>query len=170
MSVDIVNESVFWLYCFLMGVAITIVYDGLRILRNVIKHPHMLVALEDIIFWMFVAAALFLLLYHMNNGTVRWFAVFGLFVGMLFYKKIFGDFLVIFMSTILGRILHLVVGVLSVPLRVVKSAFFKGFRMVRDYTERVKKKLTGDIKEVKIVLCKHKNRKKRDTHETDKAS
>ena len=69
-----------------------------------------------------------MLLYHMNNGTLRWFAIFGLLVGMLFYKKIFGDFLVIFMSTILGRILHLVVGVAAPPLKLVKSAFFKGFR------------------------------------------
>ncbi len=170
MSIEIINESVFWLYCFLTGIAITIVYDFLRILRNVVKHPYMMVAMEDIFFWIFVSVVLFLLLYHMNNGTVRWFAVFGLFVGMLFYKKIFGDFLVIFMSTILGRILHLVVRTLSVPLKLVKTAFFKGFRGIKRRLAEVKKKLTGDIKEVKIVLCKHKNKKKRDTHESDKAS
>ena len=94
MSAEIINESVFWLYCFSTGVAITIVYDVLRILRNVLKHPNALIALEDICFWAFVSVVLFLLLYHLNNGTVRWFAVFGLFAGMVFYKKIFGDLLV----------------------------------------------------------------------------
>ena len=88
MSLEIMNESVFWLYCFLTGIGITIVYDLLRIVRRVIVHPYIVVALEDILFWMFASVVLFLLLYHMNNGTVRWFAVFGLFAGMLFYKKI----------------------------------------------------------------------------------
>ena len=94
MSLEIMNESIFWIYCLLTGIAITIVYDGLRVVRRVIKHPYMVIALEDCLFWVFVSILLFLLLYHMNNGTLRWFAVFGLFAGMLLYKKIFGDFLV----------------------------------------------------------------------------
>lgn len=170
MSPEIINESVFWFYCFVTGIAITMVYDLLRVLRNLIKHPYIAVACEDIVFWIFVSVVLFLLLYYLNNGTVRWFAVFGLFLGMFFYKKIFGDFLVNFMSTILGRILHLVVGTLSVPLKVVKSAFFKGFGWIKSGTERMKKKLTGNIKGVKIVLCKRKNRRERDTHEKGEAS
>lgn len=170
MSADVVNESVFWLCCFMTGIAITVVYDLLRILRRVIKHPYPMVALEDVLFWIFVSVILFLLLYHMNNGSLRWFAVFGLFVGMLFYKKIFGDTLVIFMSTIIERILHLVVRVLAPPLKLVKRVFFKGLSAVRRMFACVKNKLTGDIKRVKIVLCKHKNRKKRDSDESGKAS
>lgn len=170
MSLEIMNESIFWIYCFLTGIAITVVYDFLRIVRGVIRHPYAMIALEDIVFWMFVSVVLFLLLYHMNNGTLRWFAVFGLFVGMLFYKKIFGDYLVIFMSTILGRILHIVVKVLVPPLKVVKAAFFKTFETLRGVAGNSKNKLTGNIKEVKIVLCKHKNTKKRDRNESDEAS
>lgn len=170
MSLEILNESVFWLYCFLTGIAITMVYDLLRVIRRVVKHPYMVIAMEDIVFWMFVSVVLFLLLYHMNNGTLRWFAVFGLLAGMLFYKKIFGDFLVIFMSTILGRILHLVVRVAEPPLKLVKSAFFKGFQSFLLMGLRTKNKLTGNIKGVKIVLCKHRKTKKRDQHESDETS
>ncbi len=170
MSPEIINESIFWLYCFVTGIAITMIYDLLRILRNLIRHPYIAVAFEDIVFWIIVSVILFLLLYYLNNGTVRWFAVFGLFLGMLFYKKIFGDFLVNFMSTILGRILDIVVRALSVPLKVVKTAFFKGFRMLKSCVRRSKKKLTGNIKGFKIVLCKRKNRRERDTHEKGEAS
>ncbi len=167
MSADVINESIFWLYCFLTGIAITMVYDLLRIARRVIKHPYFFVALEDILFWIFVSVALFLLLYHMNNGSLRWFAVFGLFVGMLLYKKILGDSLVIFMSTIINRILYIVVSVMTPPLRLVKMAFFKGFRAIRKNVLAIKKKLTGNIKKVKIVLCKHKNKRKRDSDESE---
>lgn len=170
MSLEIMNESIFWIYCLLTGIAITIVYDGLRVVRRVIKHPYMVIALEDCLFWVFVSILLFLLLYHMNNGTLRWFAVFGLFAGMLLYKKIFGDFLVIFMSTVLGRILHLVVAVVETPLKLVKAAFIKGFRAAERAGCGLKNKLTGNIKEVKIVLCKRNNVKKRDQHESDETS
>ena len=170
MSATIVSESIFWWYCFLTGIAITVVYDLLRIFRRVIPHAYIFVAFEDIAFWMFVSVVLFLLLYHMNNGTLRWFAVFGLFVGMAFYKKIFGDFLVNFMSTILGRILHVVVDVVSPLLKLVKTAFFKGFQRFRHMFLEGKNKLTGNIKGVRIVLCKHKNKKKRDLNESGKAS
>ena len=81
-----------------------------------------------------------------------------------------GDFLVIFMSTIFGRILHIVVPAVIAPLKLVKGAFYKAFRVIRQRVAEVKKKLTGNIKEVKIVLCKHRKRKKRDTHETENAS
>lgn len=170
MSADLIKESIFWLYCFLTGIGITVVYDFLRMIRRVVRHRYFVVAVEDIAYWIFVSVVLFLLLYHMNNGTLRWFAVFGLLIGMVFYKKIFGDFLVIFMSTFLGRILHLVVRIITPPLKLVKSAFFKGFRALRRAWEKAKNKLTGNIKEVKIVLCKHKNKEKRDTDETRKTS
>ena len=166
MSVAVVNESVFWLCCFLTGIAITVVYDLLRILRCVIKHSEPMIAVEDIAFWIFVSVVLFLLLYHMNNGSLRWFAVFGLFVGMLFYKKILGDSFVIFMSTIIKRILHLVVRLLSPPLKVVKCAFLKGFKALRASGRKIKNKLTGNIKKVKIVLCKHQKSEKRESDES----
>ena len=51
MSLEIMNESVFWLYCFLTGIAITVVYDLLRIIRRVVRHPYMVIAMEDIVFW-----------------------------------------------------------------------------------------------------------------------
>lgn len=167
MSAEVINESIFWGYCFLTGIAITVVYDLFRIARNVIRHPYVIVAVEDIVFWIFVSVTLFLLLYHMNNGSLRWFAVFGLFVGMIFYKKILGDILVIFMSTILERILHLVGRLISPPLKLVKGAFLKGIHGVCGWFLRRKNKLTGNIKKGKITLCKRKKSKKRDANESE---
>lgn len=160
MSANVINESVLWASCFFAGIVITAVYDALRVVRRVIKHNYFFVALEDIVFWIFVSATLFFLLYHMNQGALRWFAVFGLFIGMLFYKKIFGDKLVIFMSTILGHILHLVVAIFTPPLMLVKSAFSRVKKALGDVFLQSKKKLTGNIKGFKIILCKHKKQKK----------
>ena len=170
MSADIINESILWMSCFFAGIVITIVYDLVLVFRRIIEHKYFFVALEDILFWIFVSVTLFLLLYHMNKGAIRWFAVFGLFVGMYLYKKVFGETLVIFMSTIIGHILHVVVAVTSPPLKLVKAAYLQCLRLLKEAVLQGKKKLTGNIKSVKIILCKHKNRKKRETNESEHTS
>ena len=170
MSADIVNESVLWCGCLLAGFIITAVYDLLRIARCVIKHKYFLIAAEDLLFWIFVTVFLFLFLYYMNNGVLRWFAVFGLFLGMVIYKKIIGDKLVNFMSTIIRRILYLVAGVVRPPLKVVITAFRGCLRRVKGRLSEGKKKLTGNIKRFKIILCKHKNTKMRKYHESEHTS
>ena len=71
------QESLFMLYALLMGIFITFVYDLLRILRRVIPHNIFWVSLEDLAFWGFSAVEVFLLMYHVSNGTLRWFAIFG---------------------------------------------------------------------------------------------
>ena len=61
------------------------------------------------------------------------------------------------MSTIIRRILDIVVRILRVPLNFVKRPILKGLRALKSSKNRLKKKLTANIKEGKITLCKHKN-------------
>lgn len=170
MSGQIVSEGRFLLYCFLSGICITIVYDCLRIFRRVKKHSTGFVALEDLIFWFAAAAFLFYMLYETNNGIIRWFSIVGAGVGMLIYKYTIGEHLVEIMSTIINRIQDMVARFLRWlfrPLkRLINRAWNKWKKHRRKMKKQLKKKLTGNIKEVKITLCKHKKQKdKRDSHE-----
>ena len=113
MSAEVIDQGIFWLFCFVTGAVITFIYDQIRIVRRVLPHGSVLVAIEDLLFWLFAGIVIFSLLYRMNAGTLRWFAVFGLAAGMFLYKKIFRDFLVNFMSTVIRRILDIVVRILS---------------------------------------------------------
>lgn len=101
------NENIFLFYALLMGIFITFVYDILRIVRRVIPHGNLLISLEDIGFWIYCGAKVFLLMYHESNGTLRWFAVLGAMVGMLLYKKLVSPFFVKYVSLLLQRILGL---------------------------------------------------------------
>ena len=47
------NENVFLLHAFLLGIEITFLYDILRILRRVFTHGNGMVSLEDIAFWIY---------------------------------------------------------------------------------------------------------------------
>lgn len=103
------NENVFLFYALLMGIFITFVYDILRIFRRVIPHGNVLISLEDIVFWIYCAVKVFLLMYHESNGMLRWFAVLGALVGMFLYKKMVSPFLVKYASRLLRKLLGVLV-------------------------------------------------------------
>jgi len=81
------NENIFLLHSFLLGVWITFLYDILRILRRVFSHSTGMVSLEDLAFWIYCAGKVFLLMFHESNGNLRWFAVLGALTGMYLYHK-----------------------------------------------------------------------------------
>ena len=102
-------ENEFLLHALLMGIFITFVYDILRILRRVIPHNGFFVSLEDLGFWIYCALEVFLMMYHESNGTLRWFAVLGAFVGMFSYKKLVSPFLVKYVSLLIGKLVDPIV-------------------------------------------------------------
>ena len=88
MSAEVINQGIFWLSCFITGAVITFIYDQIRIVRRVLPHGSVLVAIEDLLFWFFAAIVIFSLLYRMNAGTLRWFAVLGAAVGIFLYGRL----------------------------------------------------------------------------------
>ena len=103
-----VNESEFLLHSLLMGIFITYVYDLLRIFRRVIPHSSILVSLEDLVFWVYCAGEVFLMMYRESDGTLRWFAVIGALAGMVTYKKLISPFFVKYVSLALNKLLNLI--------------------------------------------------------------
>ncbi len=113
------NENIFLLHALLMGIFITFVYDLLRIFRRVVPHGNLLISLEDMVFWIYCAIKVFLMMYHESNGTLRWFAVLGAMVGMLLYKKLVSPYLVKYVSLGLKKVLGVlgkITGTLLKPL------------------------------------------------------
>ena len=165
MSSEIINQIYFLICSVFTGIIITLVYDGIKIIREVIKHNGFFIALEDVLFWIFASLFLFMMLYRVNDGTVRWFSIAGSGVGMWIYKKAAGQYIVEIMSTIINKTLHLVFRFLSLvfsPIKWVVSKVFAVFRKIKKFiiigNDKLRKKLTHDIKKVKIVLCKRQQR------------
>lgn len=104
-----INENEFLLHAFFMGIYITFVYDILRIFRRVISHKSFWMSVEDIVFWIYCGAEVFLLMYHESNGSLRWFAVLGALTGMALYRKAVSPVFVKYVSTALRKIVHLLV-------------------------------------------------------------
>ncbi len=151
------NENIFLLYALRMGIFITFLYDNLRAVRRVISHNLFWISLEDLIFWIYCASQVFLLMYHESNGTLRWFAILGALVGMALYMKFFSKHYVRCASFVLGKICFVLVKigkVLFYPvLRVQKSTSIGIKRLVRKGYKlgaRLKKKLTHYRKMLKM--------------------
>ncbi|MGN0464743.1 MAG: spore cortex biosynthesis protein YabQ [Lachnospiraceae bacterium] len=77
----------FFLLClsFLLGIFIAFFYDIFRAFRKTIHHSIKLIAIEDLLFWIFCAFFIFFLLYYYNNGNIRSYVIFGIILGILFY-------------------------------------------------------------------------------------
>ena len=135
-----------------MGVFITFLYDCLRILRRVLPHARFLVSLEDLAFWTYCGAQVFLLMYRESNGTLRWFAVLGALAGMIAYKKIASALLVKYVSLLLARILGLAGKILKWLLRPLGLAGRKAGRAFGKAGGRFRRRLKKIGRAIKMRL------------------
>lgn len=79
----------FFLSSILLGIGLLGIYDILRAFRSVIQHGLFFTAVEDILYFMFVAVISFWFLCTYNHGELRGFFFIGIFIGMfLYYIKI----------------------------------------------------------------------------------
>lgn len=157
------SENIFLLHAFLMGAFITFVYDLLRILRRVIPHAAFFVSLEDISFWIYCGAEVFLLMYHESDGSLRWFAVMGAMAGMFLYKKLISGLFVKYVSLVLNKILEILGKILRFLCRpfgfmgrkakkTVRRAGGRVHRLMHRIKCAVKNRLTVFLKLLKINL------------------
>ncbi len=162
MSQYIFSEASFFLSSFFMGVIITFTYDGFIILRRSFHHSLLLVSLEDLLFWMACAISVFLMLYEKNNGILRWFSIFAATIGMLIYKKTLSSLVVNIMSTIIAKIIHILLCVVRFIIKPIRFIFRKIsciyaiiHKKIKKFMKYCKLVLTRSIKLLKITLCKH---------------
>ena len=82
-SGTIAGEGSLLLISVLFGFALMLVYDIVRIFRHIIRHGTILMAVEDVLYWLFCAIGIFAMLYQENEGLLRWFVLGGVAIGML---------------------------------------------------------------------------------------
>ena len=138
-SESILTEARFLMISILSGAALIFFYDIFRILRRVMEHGTVWIAIEDFFYWLACAILFCAMLYKENDGLVRGFAMGGLFLGMLGYNRFVSPIVIKYVAKVLGfimKILRKVFGILIKPLK------------------KIKKILKKIGKTVKIGLCK----------------
>ena len=92
-------SSVYWewslfLQAIRLGVKLTLIYDGIRVFRILIRHRNLYTSIEDLCFWMYAGGVIFKLQLEQSSGMLRGFCILGMLVGMYLYSKILGEHLV----------------------------------------------------------------------------
>ena len=161
MSPNIVREVMLLVHSFLLGIVLTVIYDGMIVLRKLFHHFDVLISLEDLLFWIGCAVSVFYMLYEENNGILRWFAVAGVGGGMLVYKVTFSSLVVKAAVKVLGGILGLLrrlLLILTRPAVLAGRKIRKGRRFLgrksRKMAKTLKNRSTERRKALKMILCK----------------
>ena len=170
MSELVTTEFVLFLYAAYLGVEIAFAYDLLRIFRRVVKHNRLAVAFEDFLYWLWAGVRVFLMLYEYHNGSLRFYTILGVCLGIFLYTVSIGALFVKYSAMLLnktkeeafraaGAAGRKAENVLEKPRRMAKSKLY-ALRVLlggkyRHFCRIIKKKLTEFCKMIKIILCKH---------------
>ena len=102
------------------------VYDIIRITRRLFPRGSILTGLEDLIYWMINAMAVFVFMYHANGGIVRAYIIVFMILGMIIWEKLVGRFVVRYVTKWLKFLWNLVPGrILRFIHKVVYTKFLK---------------------------------------------
>lgn len=100
-SGSIQNEMMLFGSAVLLGAALMLLYDVIRICRRILPRGIILVSIEDVIYWIVFGVAVFILLYRENDGAVRGFIVGGIAVGLFLYYQLLGRWLMKWMGVLI---------------------------------------------------------------------
>ncbi len=165
MDFSISKEVSVFLASIAAGVLICIVYDLFRVIRLRAKTSAILTDVQDILFWVVATVVMFFVIFHVNNGAVRWYQFFGAVLGAVvylltasrfvlrgigllidFFTKIFVFFLKILLTPLLFtyNIIHKCIVVIFVPI----------YRLLRRLYKKLFCKIKAGSRHAKTALIK----------------
>lgn len=143
------------------GITLIVFYDCFRIFRRIIKHNKFWAAFEDVIYWTVSAFLIFCLMYQMNDGAIRGFALVGILIGMVLYHYSISSFIVKFTSLGIEKCIlstKKFIKFISKPIRWILRRFrwfFEFFKKIFRRPLRLARKALKKVwKTVKIAVVK----------------
>ncbi len=149
-SENIFHELDFFAVSFVLGILLVLVYDCLRIFRQLVRHGAVWISLEDLVYWIFTAFAVFSMLYQKNDGLIRGFSIGGVVLGMLLYNQLISRFIVRYIVLFLKKIIHIV----KKTGRFIFAPFWKVSKAGKNLVKYLKKRLKKMKNEIKMGITK----------------
>lgn len=75
------TEGAAFLVAVLAGMIVYSAYMCIRKLRRLVRHNLLVIAIEDMAFWVGTAVYLFVQIYHTSDGSIRWHFILGVVSG-----------------------------------------------------------------------------------------
>lgn len=153
-STEIIKEADVLVISLIMGMILLMVYDLIRIFRRLVPHGTLWVGIEDVLFWIAGAMALFAMLYQENSGYIRGFVIGGVLVGMLLYNLLLSRLVVKISVLILKKIIFVVSRPFVWTARLLRRPLGFFGKMGKKAVRFLKNRLKKIWRTVKIGLCK----------------
>lgn len=94
MNQHIIPELYFFAASASIGVALSILYDLLRVFRRLCRHSLFLVSAEDFFFWLVAGVTGFSMVYVYNDGIIRLYSLMAMLCASVVYYLICSRFLI----------------------------------------------------------------------------
>ena len=91
MVFSLATQTVYFLYSILFGIILSAVYDVVRVIRFMGFTKLWQIILSDVVYFFVCAVLTFLFSLPFNNGSVRYFVLFGEAVGFILYRFTLGE-------------------------------------------------------------------------------
>ena len=88
----------------LLGAAMFLLYDMIRMLRRIFLHGIIWISIEDFFYWLIVGVYFFLRLCQVNDGIIRAYILLGMALGAWIYYMLFSRYFVRWLTKIILRI------------------------------------------------------------------
>ena len=157
MEISVTEQGIVFLFSCVVGGLLGGFYDVFRIIRIAFKSKWLSVFFQDLIFCIFSAFSIILLVFHTNSGTVRWFSLLGCFICFILYHLTIGR-IVIFMAekiiNFIKKVLGFIYKITVIPAKNIILFLFKQIKNLllfitgRAYYANEKRKMAKIINKI----------------------
>ena len=89
MSSEITKEVGLFLTAIGLGGRMKLIYDVMLIYRYLVPHSRLVRDTEDILYWIYCGLWAFAVAFRENDGSIRWFYLAGIAIGMILWMVFF---------------------------------------------------------------------------------
>ena len=127
MGVTVISQVYVFIGAFVCGLIVGFIYDIFRVFRKIVKSGIKYIGVQDMFFWVVAASVVFIYIFTMNDGELRWYEFFGIAIGTLSY----GVLLSRFARKILLRCYGIINNVAALILKIVLTPIALIYRLLR---------------------------------------
>ena len=142
MIFSLADQTVYFLFSLLFGVILSFMYDVIRVLRFIGLNKLWQIIVGDIFYFTLCAFLTALFALPFNNGSVRYFVLFGEAVGFIVYRFTLGEYMSVFYCFII---------------RVFRKIFVKSLKILEFFSNKVLKANRFVVYNVGVIIDKIQN-------------
>lgn len=142
MIFSLADQTVYFLFSLLFGVILSFMYDVIRVLRFIGLNKLWQIIVGDMFYFTLCAFLTVLFALPFNNGSVRYFVLFGEAVGFIVYRFTLGEYMSVFYCFII---------------RVFRKIFVKSLKILEFFSNKVLKANRFVVYNVGVIIDKIQN-------------